>query len=373
MTKPRVLFVGPTRYPEVLPDGLQRKFDALERQLEFRVLARAEGAARSNGRFVLIRPVRPAALEGAIFRTLLAGHVARAIRDFRPDVVVAEDPPSAAAALLGRRLARTGDCPRVVTEVHGDWRASTRLYGSPARRLLAPLADAVDSYAVRRADATRALSPYTARLVEQKRGIGPDAVFPTFTDLAAFEGPRLPLPAQPAALFVGVLERYKGIDTVAAAWPRVADAVPGARLVVVGQGSRAALVRRLGAQYAPKLAPAEVAARMDDAWVLVLPSRYEGLGRVVIESFARGRGVIGGRAGGILDLVQDEREGLLVDPGDAAALARALTRVLSDRSLADRLGSAAGAAYERWRSTPEDFAASVRALVERAIGGGRSS
>jgi glycosyltransferase involved in cell wall biosynthesis len=367
--KPRVLLVGRTRYSPPLPAWLQKKFDALEAELDYRVLASAGPGGVSEGRFELMQPTRPGALDGALFHALLPFRVARAIRRHRPDAIVAEDPHIAAAALLARRLAG-GRAPKVVAEVHGNWRLGTRLYGSPARRLFAPLADVLDSFAVRRADAVRALSPYTARLVEEVRGRPPDAAFPTYSDLSAFTGSRRPRPERPTALFVGVLERYKGIDTLAAAWPRVAAAVPGARLVVVGRGSRARLIEGLGAEHVEQLAPAEVAARMDDSWVLVLPSRHEGLGRVVIESFARGRGVVGGRAGGILDLVREGEEGLLVEPGDVDGLVEALRRVLSDRALAERLGAAAARRFEDWRSTPEEFARHVRALVDASLNSG---
>jgi glycosyltransferase involved in cell wall biosynthesis len=106
---------------------------------------------------------------------------------------------------------------------------------------------------------------------------------------------------------------------------------------------------------------------MDGASVLVLPSRHEGLGRVVLEAFARGRGVVGGRAGGILDLVEEGREGLLVDPERADELAEALVRVLSDRALAERLGEAGRRRFAEWQTTPEEFAARMRALVESAL------
>jgi glycogen(starch) synthase len=164
-----------------------------------------------------------------------------------------------------------------------------------------------------------------------------------------------------------VLERYKGIDTLAAAWPRVAAAIPEARLVAVGRGSRRALLDGLGVEHVEQMSPEGVAALMDESWVLVLPSRYEGLGRVVIESFARGRGVVGGCAGGILDLVRDGEEGLLVEPGDVDGLAGALRRVLGDRALAERLGAAAARRFGDWNSTPEDFARRVRAVVDASL------
>lgn len=83
-----------------------------------------------------------------------------------------------------------------------------------------------------------------------------------------------------------------------------------------------------------------------------------------MEAFARGRAVVGSRAGGIPDIVEDGVSGLLVPPGDAAALADALVRVLSDRKLAQRLADGAAARAPRWLQTPEQFAQRMRALVD---------
>jgi glycosyltransferase involved in cell wall biosynthesis len=120
--------------------------------------------------------------------------------------------------------------------------------------------------------------------------------------------------------------------------------VPGASLHLVGRGSLAGAVERLvrelpeQTRWTPVLDAHGVAAALDDAWALVLPSRSEGLGRVVIEAFRRGRAVLGTNVGGINDLVVDDGNGVLVPAGDAAALAEALVRLLSDRELARRLG-----------------------------------
>ena len=75
--------------------------------------------------------------------------------------------------------------------------------------------------------------------------------------------------------------------------------------------------------------------------------------------------VVGSRAGGIPDIVEHERNGLLVDGDDPRALADALVRVLRERGLADRLGAQARTDAGRWVSTPEEFARHVRDLVDR--------
>jgi glycogen(starch) synthase len=348
MSRPRVLFVGPTRYELPLSSGLERKWSAIEREFEVRALARGSG---SDPRFEL----------HSEFYSRVPYRVRRAVRDFRPQAIVAEDPRTAALVLLGRP-----GVP-VVAEVHGNWRHSTRLYGSSGRRALSPLVDRLDEYGVRHADAVRALSGYTAGLVEEVRGRRPDAVFPTYSDLSAFTGPVQPLPEQPCALFVGVLEPYKNVEGLAAAWQLVAPQVPDAKLVVIGRGSQRGAIETDADEYVEQLPPERIAQRLDESTVLVLPSRYEGLGRVVIEAFARGRGVVATGAGGILDLVEDGREGLLVEPEDTKGLADALARVLSDRALAERLGAAAQLRFPEWNQTPEQFAQRLRALVDTVL------
>lgn len=373
--RPRVLFVGRGRLSLPLPEWLAKKWDALGEQLDYCVLgAAAAGSAPSSGRFRLNPPSRLRRLDGALFHLRLPFRLGREIDEQRPDVVVAADPFVGFAALVGRKLARRR--AKVLVEVHGDWRTFPRLYGSAARRALAPLTDACARAALRRADATRALSPFTAGLVEQARGRTASASFPTYSDLSAFTArpPQL-LPTRPTALFVGVLEAYKNVDGLAAAWRLVVERLPDARLVVVGQGSRVAVVDTLrrelphSVEHRPSLEPGEVAGALDDATVLVLPSWPEGLGRVVIEAFARGRGVVATGAGGILDLVEDGVEGVLVPRGDVEALADALVATLGDRDLAERLGAAAHERYADWDSTPERFASQFRELVDATIAG----
>src|SRR5438067_7983907 len=179
-------------------------------------------------------------------------------------------------------------------------------------------------------------------------------------DFALFPGrPPAPLPELPQALFVGVLERYKNVDGLAAAWRRAAPRVGAARLHVVGWGALASIVQDLvrdvpeQTRWTPGLPQAEVAASLDESTCLVLPSRSEGMGRVIVEAFCRGRGVVGSRVGGIPDLVEDGANGLLVEPGDVEGLADALRRVLTDRALAEGLGHGAYASAGLWTMAPE--------------------
>jgi glycosyltransferase involved in cell wall biosynthesis len=365
--KPRVLLVARTRYRLPLEPSLARKFDALAEEVDYRVLATGPGG---DERFRLA-PELPV-LDGAAFYAALPVRIARELRSFRPHAVLAQGTHETAAALAARRLARSD--ARVILDVHGDWRAPTRLYGSPLRGLLSPLADRASDAALRGADGVRTVTAYTTQLVRDQ-GVEPTEEFPAFMDLDPFTAaPPEPLPERPLALFVGVLERYKNVDGLADAWRRAAPRIPEATLHLVGSGAEERLVRRLVAdlpgqtRWTPELPPAGVVAALDQATALVLPSRSEGMGRVVVEAFCRGRPVVGSRVGGIPDLVEDGENGVLVSPGDTDALTEALVRILGDRALAERLGAGARASAAGWRTGPEEFARRLRELVERVAG-----
>jgi glycosyltransferase involved in cell wall biosynthesis len=360
--KPRVLFVGRTRYRLPLSDSLARKWDALGERLDVRVLA--AGTGDGDGRFVL---VSARAFDGGRFYAELPARVARELRRFDPDVVVAESPYEAAAVETARRLTRSR--AKLVVEVHGDWHVATRLYGSRSRAVLAPVGDRIADWAIRRSDASRTVSDFTTALV---RAVGrePLGSFTTYSDLGEFVGPTAPVPETPRLLFVGVLERYKNVEGLAAAWRLVARRVPQAELHLVGDGTQtevAAALAQEGVRWDRRLEPAELAVALDASRALLLPSASEGLPRVAVEAFLRGRAVIGARAGGIPDIVEDGVNGLLVPYGDDVALADAAERMLTDLELARRLGEGALASSARWVSTPAEYAERVFAVVEGVL------
>jgi glycosyltransferase involved in cell wall biosynthesis len=358
---PRVLFVARDSFRLPLGPGLARKWDALSERMDLRVLASGTG---SDPRFEL-RP--PSSFDGPRFYGSLPPRIAQLLRTFRPDVVVAQSPFEAFAAELACRLTRSR--ARVVVEVHGDWHTSTRLYGSRARGLLGPVGDHVAAFAVRNADTHRAVSGFTASLLRAE-GREPAAVFTTYSDLGAFAGPAVPVPEARRVIFVGVLERYKNVETLAAAWQIVAARVPDASLHLVGTGTQAdvaAALARTGVEWHRRLEPPELADAVDAARALLLPSASEGLPRVAIEAFLRGRAVLGACAGGIPDIVEDGVNGLLVAPGDAGSLAAAIERILTDHALALRLGAGAAAGAAAWVTSPDEYADRVRALVDVAL------
>ena len=360
--------VGRTRYRLPLAPSLARKFDALSERLDVRQLATGTGADPS---FRLHRPLPVRALDGLAFYLLLPGRIAGELRAFRPDAILAQSPFEATAAYAGRLLARRR--VPVVVELHGDPATFARLYGSPLRRLLAPALDRLAAWSIRHAGAVRTLSPFTTELARQQ-GVEPAATFTTFTDLSAFaDPPVVPLPERPSALFVGVLERYKNLDGIVAAWRLAAPRVPEARLLLVGDGRLPELVEELVSDlpeqtsWQRSLPTQDVVRALDEAWALLLPSRSEGTPRVILEALFRGRAVIGGLVRGIPDADHDGSNGLLVDPADIEGIADALVRILSDRGHAERLGAQALEDSRPWRYTADEYAENVAALVESVV------
>jgi glycogen(starch) synthase len=361
--------VSRTRYAVPLSRSLRRKFDALDDELEVRVLAASAGEVGRDSRFRLARPLRPRIVDGPLYYALLPVRVAGELRGFRPDAVLAQGSQETALVLLGRALARV-PAP-VIADIHADPKAPTRLYGSRLRKALAPLADLLARRGIRGADGVRTLSAFTSRAVRAE-GVEPTATFPAFMDLETFlETTPQQLPERPVALFVGVLERYKGVDVLAEAWRIAASQVPDATLELVGRGPLEDVARSLiderpeHTRWTEELPAQGVARALDHATVLVLPSRSEGLPRIVVEAACRGRAVVATTGGGIPDLVTHGENGLLVPPEDVEALAGALVRVLSDRQLAENLGAEARRAVEPWLAGPEVYARRVRELVEQ--------
>jgi glycosyltransferase involved in cell wall biosynthesis len=278
------------------------------------------------------------------------------ISEFRPDCVhlhtIGEFSPAV--------LAVTRGLPRVLT-VHGPeswtrdllrWNLPSATRGGslalPDRALLAYL-HLVQRPAflplIRRVDRVLAPSRYFAEAVRPDVGRVPVHVLANGIEQS---GTASPVDGVRHLVYVGRLERVKGVHLLLDAHRRVLEQLPDARLTVVGDGrERASLesgavdlvsagsVRFLGWQD-----EAGVAAQLESASVVVLPSLWpENFPTVALEALQRGRPLVGSRVGGIPELIGPDN-GALVEPGDPAGLARELTRLLGDQDLLRDLGQA---------------------------------
>ncbi len=258
---------------------------------------------------------------GGALDLLTRSRIAAALRGFAPRVVV---------AWMNRAARQT---PR------GDWVLAGRLGGY---------------YDLRYYRACDHLIGNTRGIVAWIRGQGwpADRVhhLPNFApDLAAALPATLPLPlGAPMVLALGRLHRNKAFDVLVRALPLL----PGVYAVIAGEGperaSLIALARDLGVLDRLHLPgwrndQAALLARCD---LLVCPSRHEPLGNVIIEAFSASRPVVAANAAGPSELIEPDRDGLLVPRENPDALAAAIAAVLAKPALAARLVQAGRARYE---------------------------
>jgi glycosyltransferase involved in cell wall biosynthesis len=149
--------------------------------------------------------------------------------------------------------------------------------------------------------------------------------------------------------FAGRLRVEKGVDVLVQAFARARERVPDARLSIAGAGPAEpavrALIERLGlgdvAALHGQLGGEALERTLDRGWVHAVPSRWpEPFGLTATEAMMRGTAVVASDIGGLAESVVHGTTGLRVPPGDVDALADALSLVLADRALAERLGDA---------------------------------
>ncbi len=147
-------------------------------------------------------------------------------------------------------------------------------------------------------------------------------------------------------LLVGGLDFHKGFDVFIRAMPRILEAEPEAKAVIVGdgpeQGRLTALRNELGISdriiFAGHVPNSQLAAYNNACDLFVMPSREESFGVAAVEAMACGKPVVGTTAGGLSETIEDGQTGLLVPPDNVDQLAQTITRVLRDKTLSARLG-----------------------------------
>ena len=174
-------------------------------------------------------------------------------------------------------------------------------------------------------------------------------------DAAGFEvvhygiaaGPEPPAPpAEPRLLCVGRLVAIKGHEVLLGAFAEARRSVPGLELEIAGNGplheELEAQARRLevadAVTFAGRVAP--IAPAYERAAVVVVPSLGEGFGMVALEAAERGRAVIASKIGGLPEIVDDGRTGLLAPAGDVETLTGAIVELMSDPARVAAMGRA---------------------------------
>ncbi|HEX5504465.1 MAG TPA: glycosyltransferase family 4 protein, partial [Thermomicrobiales bacterium] len=296
-------------------------------------LARRERADLIHGQHLLSVPAAVAAARRAGVPSVAT------VRDYWP------------TCPLGTRLPRCPDAPRCSAACQVCCLARGRRVLRPAVRALLPYVRANlarRQRALRAAGRVLAVSNHVAAVLRAAiPGLDP-LVLPNFIDpravAAAADAPGAAPEswAGPTVLYAGKLEYHKGADLL----PAAVAAVPGARLVVAGDGpladsiARECAARGVALDLRGQLPNDEVLRLMHGADALLFPARWEEpLSRTLLEAGAAGLPAVALATGGTPDIVADGETGVLV--ADPAALGPALAALLADPARRARLGAAA--------------------------------
>ena len=231
----------------------------------------------------------------------------------------------------------------------------------PHLRGYVPLADAIvgDGW-----DAENFQQRLGRELIEIPGGVDLEMFRPVASDVRA----RLGLQEAEVVLYVGRFAPLKNVSLLVEAFAELRRHRPRARLLLVGEGALEGRLRsdarRLGVQddviFVGARPLAELPTYYSAADVFALPSSFDNSPNVLLEAMACELPVVATRVGGVPRYVEDGRSGSLVDPGQPAALAAALGRVLEDIELRSRLVAGGLEQARNGRS----WAASARKLLD---------
>ncbi len=299
----------------------------------------------------------------ALHRRALRRLLLERVRTLRPDLLLLSSGNRFLSRVVGEVLDRASLPLLVVTQAHLDdarwsWAAVGPLW--------------------QRASALAVNTAHEGRAIAGQLGLPPEAVVVTGCGTEPGTEPA-PWPRAEQVLYVGRLDPSKGIDHLLAALRLVWAERPQARLTIAG--SRVEGSARVDAwiQALPEALRARVTCVCDisdeakhlllaQARVLVLPSRHESFGIVLLEAWAHTTPVITLDTPVARCIVRPGIDGLLTPPGDVPALAAALSDLLADPAQAERLGAAGREtllATHTWDHVAERYETAVKRAVER--------
>lgn len=204
------------------------------------------------------------------------------------------------------------------------------------------------------------------RLVCAEVGIRQDNVeiIPLGVPLADLQGSPGKRFDSPTVLFIGRLEKRKGVHVLIKAVPLILREIPNAQILIIGRDTflnnevslfhgsenisfKSMLLRNIpefcrnNVRFLGYVEPEELNAYLKACDIFVAPSLYESAGFIYLEAMSYAKPVIGCRVGGVPEVVKDQETGLLVPPEDPIALAKAIVTLLNDNIRRKEMGLAA--------------------------------
>lgn len=360
--KPKICTIGKMIYPLELDKHQQdsQVYKALADAFEniFLVVQSPDRATHSS-RYQNIEAILVPSYKNQLINHLMfiikAVTVGRRLnRENNVDLFIASEPiAGGVAGVVLKWLTRK----KLLVQLQGDL---FNLHPSEFSWLRRKISKRLTVFVSKRADKVRCVSN---ALVEQAKqaGIPEDklALVPSRCDVGKFDPDdwkqdgeklrkELNLTNKKVLVFVGTLSVHKGVAYLIEALPKVAEIHPDVCLLIIGSGDLEEKLKRLSRDlkvadmilFLGRIPYEQVPAYLATADILILPSLDEGMPRVVLEAMSMELPVVATTVGGIPELVDEEKTGLLVPAANAGALARAIETLLSDEDRASKMGKA---------------------------------
>jgi phosphatidylinositol alpha-mannosyltransferase len=344
----KIALVSP--YDFAYPGGVANHISALERHFtqmghEVRVIAPASRAISTFGdRFIPIGKPRPIPTSGSIARVTislrLASRIKAVLSEEKFDIIHLHEPfmPMLCTAVL--RFSNTANV--------GTFHA---VHGKPGYNFGRPISTIMLKRRVHKLDGKTAVSK-PAMEFARKHVPGYYTIIPNGVDLDHFSPNVSPIDefcdGKVNILFVGRLEKRKGVSYLLEAYKRVRQEIPNSRLIIVGPGTRLRgkyerQVKRSGLKdvvFVGYVSYDELPRYYKTADIFCAPAiGWESFGIILLEAMAMGKPIVASNIDGYASLVTHGVEGLLVPPRDEEMLAQALITLMTSESLRREMGA----------------------------------
>ena len=344
----KIALVSP--YDFAYPGGVANHIFALERHFtqmghEVKVIAPASRAISTFGdRFIPIGKPRPIPTSGSIARVTislrLASRIKAVLNEEKFDIIHLHEPfmPMLCTAVL--RFSNTANV--------GTFHA---VHGKPGYNFGRPISTIMLKRRAHKLDGKTAVSK-PAMEFARKHVPGYYTIIPNGVDLDHFSPNVSPIDefcdGKVNILFVGRLEKRKGVSYLLKAYKRVKQEIPNSRLIIVGPGTRLRgkyerQVKRSGLKdvvFVGYVSYDELPRYYETADIFCAPAiGWESFGIILLEAMAMGKPIVASNIDGYASLVTHGVEGLLVPPKDEEMLAQALITLMANESLRQEMGA----------------------------------
>ncbi len=292
----------------------------------------------------------------------------RAVRSFRPDVIhVHCFGPNGTYARYVSRATRT---PMIVT-THGETMADDDGLFTHSRLARDSLRASLEMAA-----AVTGCSQLVLDDLVDRFGLSPGSGIVVFNGIDVDEAAHEPVTGLPGRFIAGIgrLQRVKGFDLLVDAYA-AAGVAPEVGLVIGGAGPEAEALRRRADELGVgrhvvlpgRLSRGQVATVLDEAAVVVVPSRFEAFGLTALEAWRACSPLVATTRGGMREFVRDGIDGVIVDPESTSSLADAIGALVADPARARRLAEAGHARIPdfAWDKVVQQYESLYRTATRR--------